>query len=267
MLIVLGYILASLVGISLGLVGSGGSILAVPILYYLFGVTPELATTYSLCIVGSTASVGAYKHYRLGNLQLKPALTFAIPSLIMLLLTRKYIVPAIPQELLTLGSFTLTKSIFIMVIFAILMIAASLSMIKSSSSDGDGKSVEPLQLVLISIIVGLVTGFLGAGGGFLIIPALIFFAGLPMKRAVGTSLLIISFNALIGFAGDLVKGVQVDLVFLATFTAIAIGGMFFGTYLSKRIDGNKLKPIFGWLVLIMGIYIILMELFFKIPSK
>ncbi len=261
---VIGYVASILIGISIGLIGAGGSILSVPILVYLFSVNPQLATSYSLLIVGVTSFFGAIRHYKLGNLHFRTAIFFAVPSVATLLLVRHYILPLIPEHILSLGNFDLTKDTFVMVVFAVLMLAASLSMIKKTKPQTIvGVDLSVFQIVLLGIGVGIVTGFLGAGGGFLIIPALIFFAGLPMKQAVGTSLLIIFLNSIIGFTGDLVKGVQLDFQLLISVTLIAIIGMFIGTQLSKKIAGEKLRPAFGWFVLIMGIYIIFRELLYK----
>lgn len=257
----IGYFLAVVVGISLGLIGGGGSILTVPILVYLFAVKPELATTYSLFIVGVSALIGSYKHYKIGNLNITTAAIFGIPSIVSLLIVRKFILPIIPVNLFTVQHFIVTKSIFIMLAFALLMMAASVSMIKKKKETNSTIEPKNTRLITIGFFTGIVTGFLGAGGGFLIIPALIFFAGLQMKQAVGTSLLIIAVNALIGFGGDLVIGVPINFELLFSLAALAVAGIFIGTYLSKKIDGNKLKPAFGWFVLIMGIYIITKELF------
>ncbi len=260
----LGYFASLLIGIALGLIGGGGSILTVPILVYLFKINPEKATSYSLFVVGITAMAGAYRHYRLGNLNLKAALPFAIPSLCSLLLVRKFILPVIPETLFRIGQVVITKNLLIMVIFAVLMIAASVSMIRKTPTEmGITRPSSPFRLSVLGFSVGIVTGFLGAGGGFLIIPALLFFAKLPMKQAVGTSLLIISINSLIGFGGDVVAGVAIEYSFLIHIAGIAIAGMFIGTALSKKIDGAKLKPAFGWFVLFMGIYIITNEIFLK----
>lgn len=256
-----GYLASVIIGIALGLIGGGGSILTVPILVYLFKVDPENATSYSLFIVGITAMVGAYKHYKVGNLKIKTALLFALPSLISLLIIRKVILPAIPNHIATLGQFEITKNVLIMIVFALLMVTASSAMIrKSKPADENIGQANALKLSLIGFVVGIITGFLGAGGGFLIIPALLFFANLPMKQAVGTSLLIIFINSLIGFGGDVISGILINYTLLITITLIAILGMFIGIALSKKIDGSKLKPIFGWFVLVMGIYIILKEL-------
>jgi uncharacterized membrane protein YfcA len=258
-----GYLASIIIGLSLGLIGGGGSILTIPILVYLFKIDPKLATSYSLFIVGITALSGCFSHYRMGNLKIKSALYFAVPSVFSILVIREVIILKIPNVLFTIDGFEVTKSFLIMIIFAILMMAASFSMIRKTNSQIHSGGINYLQLALIGSIVGIVTGFLGAGGGFLIIPALLFFANLPMKQAVGTSLLIIFINSSIGFVGDLFIGTPINYPFLFTISGMAFIGMLIGTQLSKKIDGEKLKPIFGWFVLVMGIYIIIKEILFN----
>ena len=260
---IIGYILSILIGVSLGLIGGGGSILTIPIVVYLFGVEPVLATSYSLFIVGITSLVGTKRHYDLGNLKIVEALYFALPSVVSILLTRKILIPLIPEHILQLNQFILTKNMLTMIVFAVLMIAASLSMIKKSNyTEVTSFSINKFQLIFYGFLIGLITGFLGAGGGFLIIPVLIFFAKLNMKTAVGTSLLIITINSLLGFFGDVINHVTINWLLLIVISCFAIVGMLIGTVLSKKISGAKLKPIFGWFVLIMGIYIIIKELMF-----
>jgi len=259
----LGYFISIIIGLSLGLIGGGGSILAVPILVYLFKIHPEQATSYSLFIVGITAMFGSYSHYELGNLKIKAALIFALPSVVSLLFVRDFILPKIPSIVFTVNDFAVTKNLMIMVVFAFLMIAASLSMIRESIPQEIAERDDSLKIAIVGLLVGFITGFLGAGGGFLIIPALLFFGNLPMKQAIGTSLLIIFINSLIGFGGDVLNGYEINYKLLFTISSIALLGMFIGTYLSKKIDGEKLKPAFGWFVLVMGIYIIIKEFFIK----
>lgn len=253
-----GYLASIIIGLSLGLIGGGGSILTIPILVYLFKIDPKLATSYSLFIVGITALSGCFSHYKMGNLKIKSALYFAVPSVFSILIIREVIFLKIPDVLFTIDEFHVTKNFLIMIILAVLMMAASLSMIIKSKKR-ISTTTNYLQLALIGAVVGIITGFLGAGGGFLIIPALLFFANLPMKQAVGTSLLIIFINSSIGFVGDLYIGTPIDYPFLLSILSMAFLGMLIGTQLSKRMDGNKLKPIFGWFVLVMGIYIIIKE--------
>ncbi len=259
-----GYIGAILMGLTLGLIGGGGSILTVPILVYLFHVDAVLATAYSLFIVGLTSLVGSVSHMKLGNIHWKTALVFGIPSIVSVFFTRLVIVPHIPNPMFNIGSLVVSKPMGLLILFAIIMILAAYSMIKPAKkkTETDENEVQfNFPLILAEgLIVGIVTGLVGAGGGFLIIPALVLLAKLPMKKAVGTSLMIIAAKSLIGFIGDMKGAEVIDWKFLIVFSSIAIVGILFGSMLSKKIAGEKLKPAFGWFVLIMGIYIILKEL-------
>lgn len=260
-MIVAGYIASILIGLSLGLVGGGGSILTVPVLVYLFGIEAMQATYYSLFIVGSTSLVGAFRHYRQGNVQLRVAALFGVTSIATILLVRRFLLPLVPKVLFTGDDMVVTRQMATMTLFALLMVAASLSMIKGGNTEplADEKSEnKTLQFILAGIGIGVVTGVLGAGGGFLLIPALVLLLRLPMKQAVGTSLLIIALNSLSGFAGDL-GSATINWQFLLTITGIAVAGILVGTRLSRNIPGHKLKKGFGWLVLIMGIYIFIRE--------
>src|SRR5690554_6797588 len=259
-----GYLASIFIGVALGLIGGGGSILTVPVLVYLFSVDAVLATAYSLFIVGTTSVVGSFSYFKKGLVNIKTAVVFGIPSIAAVFLTRAFIVPAIPQEIFSIGNFTVTKSILLMLLFAVLMIFASYSMIKKDkpvTEETPQKQKFNYPLILLEgSIVGVLTGMVGAGGGFLIIPALVVLSKLPMKEAVGTSLVIIAAKSLIGFMGEVGNPeVIIEWLFLLKVSAFAIVGIFFGAALSKRIDGNKLKPAFGWFVLVMGIYIILKE--------
>lgn len=262
----LGYAASILIGIALGLIGGGGSILTVPVLVYLLQVDAVAATSYSLFIVGATSAVGSIQYFRKNLVNIRTAIVFGIPSIIAVFLTRAYIVPAIPKEVFSVGNFIITKSILMMLLFAILMIAASYSMIKKSkeSIQEVGKQKFNYPLILIEGgVVGVLTGLVGAGGGFLIIPALVILSKLPMKEAVGTSLVIIAAKSLIGFFGEGGDALPPNWQLILTVTGFAVLGIFIGTALSKKIDGAKLKPAFGWFVLVMGVYIIAKELFFK----
>jgi len=256
------YLVSALIGISLGLIGAGGSILTVPVLVYLFGINPLLATSYSLFIVGSTSLMGALDQYRKGFTSIKTALLFGTSSITTVFLIRKLVIPQLPENLGKIGSFMLTEHILTMVLFALLMIAASIAMIGNSSKNMEPANVQKINLPKLlgyGVAVGMTTGFLGAGGGFLLIPTLVLLVGLSMKQAIGTSLLIIALNSLIGFTGDL-GHFKIDWPFLLSITGIAIAGVFVGGALNKKFDGQKLKKGFGWFVLVMGIFIILKEL-------
>ena len=259
-----GYIASLLIGVALGLIGGGGSILTVPVLVYLFHVEPVIATSYSLMIVGTTSLVGAMPKYLQGLVNLKTALVFGLPSIIAVYATRRFIVPLIPTELWSVGNLVITKNILMMLLFAVLMLAASFSMILNKKvTTGEEVTEQKFNYPLIfieGIVVGVLTGFVGAGGGFLIIPALVLLSKLPMKQAIGTSLLIIAAKSLIGFTGDL-SNYEMDWKLLGIVTALAIGGIFVGNALSKKVRGESLKKGFGWFVLVMGIYIIMKELF------
>jgi uncharacterized membrane protein YfcA len=260
---VLGYIGAMLIGVVLGLIGGGGSILTVPIFVYILGISPVLATAYSLFVVGTSALVGAIRNAQKGMIDYRTGIVFAIPALTAVYLTRKFVIPAIPETLFAVGDFEVTKSVGIMVFFAIIMLLASYSMIKGrKNTEADENQIVTYNYPLIiieGIVVGFLTGIVGAGGGFLIIPALVLLAKLPMKKAVATSLMIIAIKSLIGFIGD-VQNIPLDWTFLISFTSISVVGIFVGIYLNKFIDGQKLKKAFGWFVLVMGIYIVLKEL-------
>ena len=257
-----GYLASIFIGIALGLIGGGGSILTVPVLVYLFSVDAILATAYSLFIVGTTSVVGSFSYFKKGLVNIKTAVVFGIPSIVAVFLTRAFIVPAIPNEIFSVGNFTVTKSILLMLLFAVLMILASYSMIKKEkiiTEETPQKQQFNYPLILVEgSVVGILTGLVGAGGGFLIIPALVVLSKLPMKEAVGTSLVIIAAKSLTGFFGESGETV-IDWLFLSKVTALAIVGIFIGMALSKKINGSKLKPAFGWFVLVMGIYIIIKE--------
>ncbi len=269
MLHYVGYFAAIFIGLSLGIMGGGGSILTVPVLVYLMGVSPVLSTAYSLFVVGSTSVVGASGYFRKGLVSLKTAVVFLLPSLLAVFLVRRVLLPAIPHELFTLGGIVFTKDLLVLVAFAVLMVVAAASMIRGGQPEAALSEELPQRpafnyplMLTIGLVVGMLTGFVGAGGGFLIVPALVLGARLPMKLAVGTSLAIIALNSLIGFAGDLSAGTPIAWPFLLGFLAFALGGIVLGTYLARFIPGARLKPAFGWFTLAMGVFILTKELLF-----
>lgn len=255
----LGYFGAVLVGLILGLIGGGGSILTLPILVYFLGIDTVVATGYSLFIVGITSLVGTLRNAGEKKINFKIGLLFAAPALFTLYFTRLFIVPGIPDPILKTDVFELSKSMGIMILFAIVMLLASYSMIKGRK-DSEQPSSDPnfLKLSIVGVFVGLLSGLVGAGGGFIIIPALVYFANLPMKNAVATSIFIIAINSLIGFTGDL-GTYEIDWIFLSIFSALSIAGIFLGIYFTRFVSGNQLKKGFGWFVLVMGTFIIIRE--------
>lgn len=257
----LGYAAALVVGLVLGLIGGGGSILTVPVLVYLLNVDAEMATAYSLFVVGVSAAFGAVQSHRNGLVDFKTGVVFALPSLAAVYLTRRLLVPAIPDAFSVLG-LPMTKNLLIMVLFAVLMIAASASMIRGRKEEkpkAEGKAnwwLVPIE----GVLVGVLTGMVGAGGGFLIIPALVVLVRMPMKTAIGTSLMIIAFKSLVGFLGDLGTDKVMDWALLGGFTALTVVGILLGMQLAKRIDGSSLKKGFGYFVLVTGTFILLKEI-------
>lgn len=261
-MLIAGYIAAAVIGVVLGLVGAGGSILAVPVLIYLFNIPVHTATIYSLFIVGVSSFFGTIGYIKNNLYSFKTIIFFGIPSVISIYYTRTHIIHKLPETLFIIGSSTITKDVGIMILFAVLMILASYSMIKKSTviqhdDYTETKKFRYLFIVLLGITIGFIAGLLGAGGGFMMIPALVVLADLPMKKAIGTSLTIICVNSAIGFIGDLMYcNFPIDWRFLIIFTALSVAGILAGTRLSDYFPGHKLKPAFGWLILIMGIFIL-----------
>jgi len=261
---IIGYVASIVMGLTLGLLGGGGSILTVPILVYLFDVDPVLSTAYSLFVVGITSAVGSLSHFRKGNVHVKTALIFGVPSILAVYSIRKIILPAIPDVIVTISNFAVTKSLAVLLLFAILMMVASITMIINpiQKKDDDREISFNYPIIFLEgIIVGSITGLVGAGGGFLIIPALVLLTGLPMKQAVGTSLVIITLKSLIGFTGDMGGDLSIDYRFMIIFSLFAMAGILLGSFLTRFVSDEKLKPVFGWFVMAMGVFILFKELF------
>ena len=257
---ILGYIGALIVGLVLGLIGGGGSILTVPLLVYLLGYNPVVATAYSLFVVGTSSMVGTYQKHKKGLVDFKTGLAFSFPSFVAVYLSRRYLVPGIPETIFSIGDYEISKGMGIMIFFAIIMLLASISMIRKGKDEEVVSKSQPYYKTFVQgLIIGTITGVIGAGGGFLYVPALVLWANIPMKKAVGTSLIIVTINSLIGFMGD-VQTLDIEWGFLLIFTLISILGIILGVFLSKFVSGPKLKKSFGFFVLIMAIYIIFKEL-------
>jgi len=254
---------AVFIGVSLGLIGGGGSIITIPVLVYLFHIEPTLATAYSLFIVGTTATVGGIRSTLLKTVDFKGALLFAIPSTLAVYVTRHFLLPHIPLTLVSSAKFTLTRDIAVMLLFSVIMVLAAIRMIRDRQRGEKEIVMGPRRFAIIMLQgfgVGVVTGIAGAGGGFLIIPALVLLVGLPMKKAVGTSLIVIAVNSMVGFIGDMHLVHEIDVKLMMILSALAVSGVSVGTLLARFIDGRNLKSGFGWFTLAMAFVIIIKEL-------
>ena len=254
------------IGLILGLIGGGGSILGVPVLVYVMGYSTDEATSYSLFIVGITSLIGVITYLKKGNISVEAILQFAIASLVTVFCVRKFIIPNIPS-IIPFSGFEISKHMLIMVLFSILILFSSISMIKKKKYNRinelkwDEFAKSPLGLpfvILLGITVGFLTGFVGAGGGFIIVPVLIFFLRLNFKKAIGTSLCIIALNSLVGFTGN-IGHQNIDWIMLMIISVICILGILIGSLLSTKVSSQKLKPAFGWFTLVVGIFVLIKE--------
>jgi uncharacterized membrane protein YfcA len=266
MLEIIGYIGALIMGLVLGLTGSGGAILTVPILVYLFSVDAVLATTYSLGIVGITSIVGSINQAKHDNISWKIAATFGFASVLGVFVARRFLLPLMPDVLFSIGNFTLQKGIALLLLFAVLMLMGAYSMLKKKEPQIVPilEEIHPILLISKGLGIGLLTGFVGASGGFLIIPTLIFGAGLSMKKAVGTSTFIVMLNCLLGFVISLPNTESLDWRFMSIFVSIAMIGIVTGIEYATKISNEKLKYGFGWFIVLMGTFIIGKELIMKV---
>jgi uncharacterized membrane protein YfcA len=262
----IGYLASIAIGIILGLLGGGGSILSIPILVYLFHIDAVMASAYSLFIVGVTSLIGAIPKYKDHLVNVQTGLLFGFPSIASIFITRKWIVPSIPDVVFQLGDFTVSKRFLILGLFAFLMIVASVAMIRGRKDvPADYRDWRTAMLIFEGLLIGFLTGLVGAGGGFLIIPALVWMTGLPFKTAVGTSLFIIAINSLLGFLGD-VLNYPMDWNLLLKISLLAAFGIIIGNKLQKKVSSAGLRKAFGWFILVMGIVILTWESFFSIGS-
>lgn len=268
-MIFLGYVLGLLIGMCLGMMGAGGAILTIPVLTYIFDINPIISTTYSLFIVGITSFIGSVGYVRNSFYDLKAAIFFGIPSTIAVVLTGKFLFPAVPASM-DIAGIVLGKDLLIMILFGVLMLLSAIAMIRSSRGairKDDFSETRRFRyglILLIAVGVGMVTAFLGAGGGFLIIPSLVILGNLPMKKAVGTSLLLITVNSLLGFVSkSSVLETELDWSFLLSFSALTAVGILTGVRFARLISGERLKLYFGYFVLVLGIIVLGQELFVK----
>jgi len=263
--LIIGLILALIIGITLGLIGGGGSILTVPVFVYIMGIPPVEATAYSLFVVGVTSAAGAVGYQRLELIAWRTGLLFAIPSLIAVFLVRAFVLPAIPIEMGAMIGMSFPRDTFIMVLFALIMALASFTMIRDSVQITPKEDLGSLKKSLIIMAeglgVGAITGLVGAGGGFLIIPALVILMGMSMRMAVGTSLMIIAIKSILGFTGDILVLPDIQWNLILQFTGMALIGVWLGMRLSLEVPSQGLKKGFGYFVAVMALLILATELF------
>ncbi len=260
---IIGYVWAALIGLLMGLLGGGGSVLTIPVFIYLFGLEEGYAAAYSLFVIGSTSIVGAVRNVIKQNVDYNSALLVGLPSITSVFLTTSYLVPRIPVEIFSLNDFTLLRSKAMMIIFSALLITAAVLILKKKRINE--KQLKPKKtpralLLFLGVMIGLLAGLVGVGGGFLIVPILILVANIPMKKAVGTTLLIIALNSTLGFIGHLFNK-TIDWAFLLPFSAVSIIGIIIGMYLSKFVSGAKLKKAFAYFLMVMVIYVMYAEFF------
>jgi hypothetical protein len=231
------------IGLSLGLMGGGGSLLTVPALVYLVGQTPQAAVTTSLAIVGANSLMGASFHRAQGTLDWKVALTFGGAGMLV--------------SYLSAGLSKMMPEALILIAFAIIMLlVGALMLVRTSNDSVEMSKPRSLSVVIASGAgVGLMTGILGIGGGFLIVPALVMLVGLPMQMAVGTSLIIIAMNSLAGFLGHAGDG-TLNMTMTVIFTAAGLVGTFAGAKLNKRLSAGKLQRVFAWFVILLAIFLL-----------
>lgn len=262
---IIGFIGAFLVGLILGLIGSGGSILSVPILVYLFGINPITATAYSLFIVGTTSLIGSIRNFKNKLIDYNTTLIFSISAIISVYITRKYLIHMIPEIIISSDMISISKNQLIMLLFSLLMIAAGVLMINKTPKTivkiKLTKTIAPNKILIFSegSLIGFLTGLIGAGGGFIIIPILVILSNLRMKNAIATSLVIISLKSLIGFLGD-VQNLEIDWTFLLIFSLISVLGIFLGQRYSQSISDNTLKINFGTFIIAIAFLIIFIEI-------
>jgi len=257
----LGYFGALIIGLVVGLFGGGGSILAVPIFVYLFHLNPILATSYSLFVVGFSAAAGTIINIKKKLIDYRIAIIFSFPALFSVFVVRRYLISSLPEVILDTGSIYITTKMALMLLFSIVILLSSFSMLKKNKAVIAQKlnNTNYSLLLITGSVVGVLTGLVGAGGGFIIVPSLVFFAGLKIKQAVATSLVIITCNALFGFLSDITQ-VNIDWFFLTSITLISVLGIVLGSYLSNFINDMSLKKNFARFILLIALMIICNEL-------
>jgi uncharacterized membrane protein YfcA len=257
------YIFALLVGILLGLIGGIASLLTIPIFVYVGGFSVALSTTYSLFVIGITSAIRllVYRTNVWKNIQTNAI--FILPILLSTIVTRNVIYPHIPTIIFSYNHFVFTKNMLLMILFLALLLVAAISIITSNremNKENEYFSQAKLKIKGVGIVTGFLTSLLGVGGGFIMIPTLVFLQKMSMKTAVITSLAIISINSLLAFGSDIVADTKIDWNILATFCLTTIFGVFIGIYLSNRISSTRIRIVFGYFLVCLGFIIFIKEL-------
>lgn len=254
-----GYLALICIGIVLAVIGGGGSMLSVPILVYLFSLDIVTASSYSLFIVGTTSLLGVWLKQKEQRIDLRSGLIFCASSMVAIFSTRKWIMHWVPETIMFDDHLLITKRALILGIFSLLAVTASLIVLMKKNWSPRGSGEQRLEFLLpVGLVTGFLAGVVGVGGGFLILPALLIFARLPFKIAVGTTLLVIGLNSLLGFLGD-VMNYAINWSFLLAITGMAAVGMLLGNFYSSRIPVYYLRLSFGWMMLIIAIGILVKE--------
>lgn len=237
--------IAVAIGVSLGLIGAGGAIVAVPALVYIGAIDPRLASGYALFMVAVSSGIAALQHIRQRTVDVEAILAFGSTTIVSILLVRRFLAPMVPPKVQ-------------MIAFGCILLVAAIRMLRTGAPPSN-TSRRPELLAGYGAIIGTISGILGVGGGFLMTPALVLWAGLDMKRAVATSLVLISVNSAVGVAADMWAGTTYDWPLVLGFTGLTTAGILSGTLASRRIDGSTLRQGFGWLVLAIGLAVLIKE--------
>ncbi len=258
-----GYVGALAIGVVLGLMGSGGSLMAVPIFTYMFHINPVTTTAYSLFVVGVVATFGVLQNIKKGLVDFRIALVFALPCFITVYVVRRFLMNQIPDEIAHFNDFVLTKHIVIMLLLVFLMALAAIAMLRKNANNSEPLVHKYAIVVFIvgGVLIGFLTALVGIGGGFLIIPILVIYINMPIQKAIATSLLIIALKSLIGFLGD-INHIAMNWSFLLVFTGIAVLGIILGMQLATIINGKKLKKYFAYFLIVLSICIFSKEMLF-----
>jgi len=258
--LVISIVASSIIGIAIGLLGAGGSILVMPVLVYVLGISPLIATTYSLGIVGISSAIAAIRNAREQQTNWKVLFTFAIPAIISIMIMRAYIMPALPK-VLELGMIHISIESLSMIILSLLMLISAQRMMSSKVLQShDIQEISLMALMFTGLMIGVLTGFTGIGGGVLIVPAMILIGHMNVKEAAFTSMILIAMNTLPGLLVDIMNGKNLEWGLFTLLTNASVFGGYVGIMLSKRIRQDLLRISFGIIIALLALFILIKEL-------